>query len=84
MAETADVPAESLPWVVHAGCTWKEVPPCVYCVEHGERLYQGSIPAERDPELAAKRAACDHDWDPEMGLGFYVICMECGFREWCE
>ena len=80
----------ALPWVKHADCTWKEVPPCVYCVDHGVRLYQGSLPPERDPVLAAKRAACSHDNHVldddgnEHGLGFYWLCADCGFKGWYE
>ncbi len=81
MSDLTDI---RLPWDEHAECQWKEVPPCVYCADHGVRLYQGSIPAEKDPELAAKRASCDHEWDEEMGLGFYFLCKKCGFREWAD
>lgn len=76
----------------HANHAWKEVPPCVYCVTcvPHVRLYQGSLPAERDSELAAKRAACGHerhvmdDDGNEHGLGFYWLCDDCGFRGWYE
>lgn len=54
------------------------------------RLYQGSLPAERDLELAANRAACLHDnhvMDDdgnEHGMGFYWLCADCGFKGWYE
>jgi hypothetical protein len=73
-----------MPWEEHADCRWVEVPPCVYCDDHNVRLYQGTIPPEKDPALAAKRAACVHVWDEERGLGFYFICKLCGFKEWAE
>ena len=78
----------------HRDHEWREVPPCVYCVPCDVRLFQGSIPAEKDPALAAKRAACKHyehvmydDGDGnlrEQGEGFYWVCAECGFRDWYE
>lgn len=79
-------------WTEHEAHEWKEYPPCVYCVTcvPSVRLYQGSIPAARDPELAAKRAACSHDrhlMDDdgyEHGQGFYWICDDCGFKGWYE
>lgn len=83
-------PLPPMPWEVHKDCTWREVPPCVYCVEHGERLYHGSLPEERDPVLAAKRKACSHldhvidDDGHEHGQGFYWLCADCGFKGWYE
>lgn len=77
----------------HADHPWKEVGPCVYCEPCGVRLYQGSIPAKKNPELAAKRAACAHrehetyedeDGTHERGQGFYWICADCGFKGWYE
>jgi hypothetical protein len=78
----------------HLEHEWREVPPCVYCVPCDVRLYQGSIPASKDPELAAKRAACKHDGEHEryededgwheMGEGFYWICADCGYKGWYE
>ena len=73
----------------HAEHEWEEVPPCVYCKPCKVRLYQGSIPASKDPELAAKRAACAHDNHAhddygEIGAGFYWICADCGFKGWYE
>lgn len=82
--------AEQLPWVIHADHEWREVPPCVYCVPCGERLYQGSLPAEKDPALAAKRAACEHlehacyEDGREQGEGWYWICADCGYKGWYE
>ncbi len=26
----------------------------------------------------------DHDWDPDMGAGFYYVCRCCGELEWTE
>lgn len=77
----------------HGDHEWREVGPCVYCEPCGVRLYQGSIPPEKDPALAAKRAACAHlrhetyddgDGEREMGEGFYWICADCGFKDWYE
>ena len=74
----------------HADCEWEEVPPCVYCGVHNVRLYQGTIPATKDPARAAKRAACAHppavvDEDGnEQGLGFYWVCADCGYQGWYE
>jgi len=43
-----------------------------------ERLYHGQLPDDRRP-------ACDwHDWDDEMGQGFYFQCKRCGVIEWSE
>lgn len=80
------------PWVEHADHPWKEVPPCVYCTctTPGVRLYQGSLPAAKDPEMAAKRVACSHDRHVmdddgnEHGMGFYWLCADCGFKGWYE
>lgn len=77
-------------FIEHRDCEWEEVPPCVYCKDHGVRLYQGSLPAEKNPELAAKRAACAHhdhvvDEDGnEQGMGFYWLCADCGYMGWYE
>lgn len=74
----------------HRDCAWEEIPPCVYCKDHGIRLYQGTLPAAKDPELAAKRAACEHldhamDEDGnEQGMGFYWLCAACGYKGWYE
>lgn len=82
--------ADALPWVQHADCEWEEVPPCVYCKTHRERLYQGSLPAEKNPELAAKRTTCEHlehvmdDDGNEHGQGWYWLCADCGFKGWYE
>lgn len=74
-----------MPWEVHAECTtWQQIGPCVYCADHHERLYQGELPLERDPGRVKRQAECDHDWDPEMGQGFYWLCRRCGFKEWTE
>jgi hypothetical protein len=63
----------------HEPCAWEQIGPCVYCADHDVRLYQGRLPADRRP------ADCvEHDWDEEMGLGFYFICKRCGFKEWAE
>ena len=84
----------TMPWEGHEDHEWREVPPCVYCVPCGLRLYQGSLPEWKDPELAAKRAACPHNehemyedepgrWR-EMGEGFYWICAACGDKGWYD
>lgn len=66
----------------HEPHPWREVGSCVYCIPCGVRLYQGGLPEHKDPGRAARQAACDHDWDPDMGQGFYFICLNCGFKEW--
>lgn len=89
--------AMTMPWEGHEEHEWREVPPCVYCVLCDVRLYQGSLPEWKDPELAARRAACEHrehemanhgdDDEPnwqEMGLGFYWVCADCGFKGWYD
>ena len=71
----------------HQGCAWKQVGLCVYCTDHGERLYQGRLPAEKDPRRAENETQCStlgHDWDEEFGLGFYFLCRRCGVQEWPE
>ena len=73
----------------HKDHEWEGIPPCVYCKPCKVRLYQGSIPASKDPILAAKRAACKHlnhatDDYGEIGQGFYWICADCGYRGWYE
>jgi len=65
-------------FAAHAPHTWSQIGPCVYCDDCNERLYQGQLPENRRP-------ACDeHDWDEEMGEGFYFQCKRCGFVEWAE
>jgi hypothetical protein len=68
----------------HEDCRWEQVGPCVYCVDHNLRLYQGGLPESRDPGRAERQAACNHDWDDEMGQGFYGLCVKCGYQEWFE
>jgi len=68
--------------IIHNDCAWKQVGPCVYCTDHGVRLYQGTL-----PEHKRTVPRCDpysHDWDPEMGMGFCSICQTCGELEWHE
>ena len=31
----------------HADCKWSQVGRCVYCDDHGVRLYQGDMPKEK-------------------------------------
>ena len=66
----------------HDACTWEAIGPCVYCANHGTRLYQGDLPEQR--RTTPRCPDGDHDWDEEMGMGFYILCKRCGFREWCE
>lgn len=66
----------------HEDHPWKQVGLCVYCEQCGVRLYQGDLPDEK--RTVPKCAYSEHDWDPEMGQGFYFICMRCGFKEWAE
>jgi hypothetical protein len=68
----------------HRPHRWEEVGICVWCVDCNVRLYQGNLPEWKDPGRPARQALCDHDWDPEAGLGFYFICTKCGFKEWAE
>lgn len=74
----------------HRDHEWKEVHPCVYCVPCNIRLYHGSLPSWKDPELAAKRTVCPHnrhvmdDDGNEHGQGFYWVCADCGFKGWYE
>ena len=68
----------------HESHRWEEVAPCVYCADCNVRLYQGVLPDDRDPGRAARQAACDHDWDMDFGLGFYLVCRTCGLQEWTE
>ena len=68
--------------VEHGECPWRQVGPCVYCTDHDVRLYQGDLPDRK--RTIPKCPDGQHDWDPEMGLGFYVICMTCGVKEWCD
>lgn len=70
----------------HAECRWEQVGPCVYCTNHNQRLYQGQLPAERNP-AAAVCAAEGHEWDDADSMGqsgFYYLCTRCGEQEWPE
>ena len=64
----------------HSGCDWSQIGPCVYCDTHNLRLYQGTLPDDkrRIPICAV------HDWDEEMGQGFFFQCKVCKFIEWPE
>jgi len=62
----------------HEPCEWRQVGPCVYCSQHHVRLYQGSLPQDRRPPCSR------HDWDEEIGVGFYQQCRSCGVVEWFE
>jgi hypothetical protein len=66
----------------HEGCAWAQVGPCVYCTDHHVRLYQGELPERK--RTVPVCAPEDHDWDMEMGQGFYSQCRTCGFMEWHE
>jgi hypothetical protein len=66
----------------HADCAWKQVGPCVYCIDHGVRLYQGELPEHK--RTISRCAPENHDWDPETGMGFYGQCRTCGEIEWYE
>jgi hypothetical protein len=68
----------------HEPHRWEKVGPCVWCADCNLRLYQGELPDHKDPGRAERQANCDHDWDPEMGQGFYIVCRTCGYQEWCE
>ena len=66
----------------HADCAWRQVGLCVYCTDHGIRLYQGDLP---DRKRTIQRCAPDaHDWDDQIGQGFYGQCRTCGVLEWYE
>lgn len=66
----------------HSLCTWEQVGLCVYCKGHGVRLYQGSLPDDR--RTVPICASDEHDWDNDMGQGYYFVCSVCGFVEWAE
>ena len=46
--EERDEILRNLPWVQHADCVWMQIGPCVYCVDHDMRLYQGKLPPTRE------------------------------------
>jgi len=60
----------------HQKCEWQQVGPCVYCKDHGLRLYHGTLPEDRRPTCT------QHDWDEESGQGFYAQCRTCGTMDW--
>lgn len=66
----------------HEPCAWRQVGACVYCTDHGVRLYQGDLPDRK--RTIPKCAPDEHKWDPDFGQGFYVICEKCGVKEWCD
>jgi hypothetical protein len=66
----------------HADCQWKQVGLCVYCADHGVRLFMGDLPErKRTIPVCAPDA---HDWDDETGQGVYGHCRTCGLNEWYE
>lgn len=71
-----------LPWIKHADCTWEQVGPCVYCSDHDERLYNGSLPPAKGGKQPCEEGK--HDWDCDTGLGWYFLCRTCGAKEWTE
>jgi hypothetical protein len=68
----------------HEPHRWEAIGLCVWCADCNVRLYVGELPERKDPGRAERQAACDHDWDPEMGFGFYGLCVNCGYKEWFE
>lgn len=66
----------------HEGCTWEQVGLCVYCKDHGSRLYQGDLPASRRTVPVCPSG--QHKWDDEIGQGYYSVCTVCQTREWFE
>ena len=70
----------------HINCRLEQVGPCVWCIDHNMRLYQGRLPADRNPGLAV----CEregHQWDDADSMcqsGFYYLCTRCGEQEWTE
>lgn len=75
--------AEAMPWDGHESCTWEQVGPCVYCISHDVRLYQGTIPADR----LTTPPCMEHRWDDGDSMsqaGFYFLCLDCGAQEWTE
>lgn len=67
----------------HAPCVWKQVGPCVYCEDHGIRLYQGTLPD--DKRTTPKCSPGEHRWDDAnsmMQAGFYFLCVVCGEQRW--
>jgi hypothetical protein len=76
------VSALSAETAAHSDCAWKQVGPCVWCSDHGVRLYQGDLPDSKRTVPVCESDA--HEWDMEMGMGFYSQCTVCGFMEWHE
>jgi hypothetical protein len=66
----------------HDAHRWEAVGLCVWCADCNVRLYEGDLPERKDLGRAERQAACDHEWDQEMGQGFYFLCTKCGFKEW--
>lgn len=67
----------------HAPCRWKQVGPCVYCEDHGIRLYQGTLPDDKRTE--PKCAPGEHRWDNADSMcqaGWYFLCVLCGEQRW--
>lgn len=68
--------------VEHESCSWRQIGLCVYCADHGVRLYQGDLPDRK--RTTPRCASGEHEWDPEMGQGYYLICEKCGVKEWLD
>ena len=81
-ADDAAVRALEAKIAEHAAHGWEQVGPCVWCTTCNVRLYQGDIPEQK--RAVPKCAPDAHDWDMEMGMGFYSQCRICGFTEWNE
>jgi hypothetical protein len=67
----------------HSGCRWEQVGPCVYCVDHHARLYQGTLPEDR----RTTPKCTEHEWDNGDSMcqsGFYLLCLRCGEQDWME
>lgn len=59
---------------------WEQVGLCVWCKDCSKRLYNGEL-----PEYKRTIPVCEtHDWDPDQGLGFYLICKVCKTKEWLD
>lgn len=51
--EEMEVVRQALPWLKHGECAWEQIGPCVYCKDHGERLYHGTFKRRDVNEHAA-------------------------------
>ena len=80
MIEHADCALRQVgPCVYCADCAWRQVGPGVYCADYGVRLFQGDLPDRKRTVPVCEPDA--HDWDDEIGQGFYGQCRICRVNE---